>query len=193
MAPDGFGLSPMAAWRVDMLARTTGETVWIGRLVHDKIHVVHQVAPHGDLFRPVRGDSVIPWYASALGHAIVAGLDTATQEVLLAAPAERLTGLTVTRPEDLRQMLAATRQRGYAVEAHLATLGDAGIAAPVFTARRATAAVGLVGPAERLLAAERQRHLGEAVCLAAQRLSQEDSAPTDQPAPGSAVTHDVQG
>ncbi|HEU4423963.1 MAG TPA: IclR family transcriptional regulator C-terminal domain-containing protein [Pilimelia sp.] len=177
MAHDGFGLSAMSAWRADMLARTTGETVWIGHLVNDKIHVIHQAVPHGNLSQPVRGDSVLPWYASALGHAIVAGLDAAIQEALLAVPAGRLTGLTVTRPEELRQILVATRQRGYAVEAHMATLGDAGIAAPVFaTDWRTAAAIGIVGPAERLLPAERQRSLADAVRLAAQGLSHEASA-----------------
>jgi DNA-binding IclR family transcriptional regulator len=195
----GGGLSAMSAWRADMLARTTRETVWIGQLVADKIHVLHQAAPHGYLEQQlVRGDRVLPWYASALGHAIVAALDAAAQEALLAVPAERLTGLTVTRSEELRQILVATRQRGYAVEAHLATLGDAGIAAPVFASyRRTDSAIGIVGPAERLMPAERQRSLADAVCLAAQGLSQEAGASgvaTARPlTPGVAVTHDVQG
>ena len=48
------------------------------------------------------------------------------------APAQRLTGKTLTDPESLRQSLAMTRERGYAAEDQEATLGDAGLAAPVF-------------------------------------------------------------
>src|SRR5262249_28228446 len=117
-----------------MLARKTGEMVWIGRLVGRQVVVIHHAVRPDNLVQALDGDSALPWYASALGHAIVAGLATDVQQALLATPAQRLTGLTVTKPEDLRQLLVLTRQRGYAVEAHWATLGDAGIAAPVFDA-----------------------------------------------------------
>jgi len=185
-----------------MLARTTSEVVWIGHLANGKVHIVHQAVPHDSVVQVVGGDGVLPWYACALGHAIVAGLDPTAQEALLAMPFERLTGLTVTRADDLRQVLATTRRRGYAVEAHLATLGDAGIAAPVFdSSRRTIGAIGIVGPAERLLSAQRQEGLAAAVCAAAQRLSGEASAKT-RPDPRGAVggslargaaAHDVQG
>jgi DNA-binding IclR family transcriptional regulator len=177
MADDGSGLSAMSAWRADMLARTTGEAVWIGHLVNGDVHISYQAVRPGNLVQVLDGDSVLPWYACALGHAIAAGLDTGAQETLLATPAERLTGLTVTRTDDLRQILDTTRRRGYAVEAHMATLGDAGIAAPVFgRSRRPVGAIGIVGPAERLLSAGRQKSLADAVCLAAQGLSQQASA-----------------
>ena len=118
-------------------------------------------------------DTAIPWYACALGYAIVAGLDIDTQEALLARPAQRLTGLTVTEPEKLRQTLALTRHRGYAVEAHAATLGEAGIAAAVFdSSGRAIGAIGIVGPVERLLTADRLEGLAEAVRRTARALSQ---------------------
>jgi DNA-binding IclR family transcriptional regulator len=203
VAADGSGLSAMSAWRADMLARMTGEAVWIGHLVQGKVHIVHQAVPPGDVVLVVGGDGVLPWYACALGHAIVAGLDTDAQEALLAVPAERLTGLTVTGAEELRQVLATTRRRGYAVEAHLATLGDAGIAAPVVDSSRwPVGAIGIVGPADRLLPTQRQDDLAEAVCLAAEMLSQEAGA-NARPDPRGAVggssvhgggaVHDLQG
>ena len=157
-----------------MLARKTGEAVWVGELVDDKVHVVHQAAGPGDPGQVLGGDSAIPWHACALGQAIVAGLDHDAQEVLLAAPAQRLTGLTMTEPEELRRMLAMTRHRGYAVEAHAATLGEAGIAAPVVDeSGRPIGAIGLVGPVERVLADERLKGIVEAVWSTAQALSQD--------------------
>jgi DNA-binding IclR family transcriptional regulator len=171
---DGSELSATSSWWADMLARRTGEAVWIGELVKDKVHIVHQAGRPEDLVQILNGDGALPWHACALGQAIVAGLDNTAQEALLAAPVQRLTGLTVTDPAALRQMLAVTRHRGHAVEAHAATLGDACIAAPVFdSSGRVIGAIGIVGPAERLLSPERQQDLADAVCVTARTLSQE--------------------
>src|SRR5205814_1412358 len=87
-----------------------------------QLAALHQAARPDNPVQALDIDSAIPWHACALGHAIVAGLATDAQEALLACPAQRLTGLTVTEPEKLRQTLAVTRHRGYAVEAHAATL-----------------------------------------------------------------------
>ena len=160
-----------------MLARKTGEAVWAGELVDGEVHIVHQAVRPDELIQVLDVNAAIPWYACALGQAIVAGLDPGAQEALLAVPAQRLTGLTVTDADRLRQMLAMTRRRGYAIEAHAATLGDAGMAAPVFdSSGRPIGAIGIVGPAERLLSTERQQTLAEAVCFTAQALSHDATA-----------------
>jgi len=165
---------PLAAWWTDMLARKTDESAWVGVLSGSDVEIVnHAVRPH-DLAQCVHIAGAIPWHACALGHAIVASLDDDAQKALLAGPAQRLTGLTVTDPLALRQALAITRGRGYAVEAHAAALGDAGLAAPVFDrSGRAIGAIGIVGPVNRLLPAGRQEFLADAVCIAAQTLSQD--------------------
>jgi DNA-binding IclR family transcriptional regulator len=163
-------------WLADMLARTTGETVWIAQLLGGAVHVVHQAVLPGEGVPVLSGEVILPWHACAVGHAIVAGLDGNSQETLLAIPAARLTGLTVTNPGDLRLMLDLTRQRGYAIEAHTATIGEAGIAAPVHDpAGRVTAAIGIVGPAERLLPAQLQEALAQAVRATARDLCRLDT------------------
>jgi len=170
---DGSDMGATAEWWADMLARKTGEAVWVGELLGDCVHIVYQASPPDDLVQTLDGDSAIPWHACALGQAVVASLDDNAQEVLLATPVQRLTGLTVTEPGALRQALAVARARGYAVEAHGATLGEAGIAAPLLdVSGRAVGAIGIVGPAERLLSAE-QQDLAEAVCTTARALSQD--------------------
>jgi hypothetical protein len=157
-----------------MLARKTGEAVWIGELVDDKVHIVHQAVRPDNPVQILDDNTALPWNACALGLAIAAGLDNAAQETLLGWPAQQLTGLTVTNPGDLRQILAMTRNRGYAIDAHTATLGEAGIAAPLFApSGRVIGAIGIVGPAERLLSEELQKYLAEAVCSAARAVSQE--------------------
>jgi DNA-binding IclR family transcriptional regulator len=170
---DGSEMSAMTLWRAEMLARTTGEAVWIGELVNGEVHIVHQAVRPEDLVQALGGAGTLPWHACALGHAIVAGLGDEAQHALLAVPAQPLTGLTLIEPEGLRQMLAATRQRGYAVEAHAATLGDAGIAAPVLDASGLViGAIGVVGPAERLLSEQFREDYAKAVCATARALSQ---------------------
>jgi len=82
---DGTDITPRSAWLADMLARTTGEAVWVGELAHGKVHVVHQAAPPDNPVQILDVDNAIPWHPCVLGHAIVAGLDTHAQEVLHAA------------------------------------------------------------------------------------------------------------
>ena len=165
-----------------MLARRTGETVWVGELLNDKVRVVHQAVRPDDVVQLLDVDSAVAWHASALGLAIVASLDPDIQEALLSRPAQRLTGLTVVEPGELRKALAVTRQRGYAVEAHAATLGEASIAAPVCgPSGLAIGAIGIVGPVERLLPAERQRGLAESVCSTAYALSHDAGADPARP------------
>jgi DNA-binding IclR family transcriptional regulator len=66
------------------------------------------------------------------------------------------------------------RHRGYAVEDQEATVGDAGIAAPVFnSAGRTVGAVGVVGPVDRLLADGQERRLADAVRTTARALSRD--------------------
>ena len=173
---DGTERGATSIWWADMLGRKTGEAVWIGELMGARVHIVHQAVRPEDLTQDLGVDGAIPWYACALGQAIVAGLDDAACAALLAVPATRLTGMTITDPAELRQMLAVTRQRGYAVEAHAATLGDAGIAAAVYDSGRVVGAVGIVGPAERLLLPEQQQGFAHAVCVTARALSDEASA-----------------
>ncbi|HCT81115.1 MAG TPA: hypothetical protein DGT23_32010 [Micromonosporaceae bacterium] len=167
---------PMAAWWADMLARKTDESAWVGVLSGHNVEIVsHAWRPH-DVDRVGNVSGAIPWHACALGHAIVANLNAAAQEALLAVPAHPLTGFTVTDPHALRQALAMTRDRGYAVEAQTAALGDAGLAAPVLgDSGRCVGAIGIVGATDRLLSVERQHILAHAVCATARALSPEPS------------------
>ena len=173
---DGSELRARSASWADMLARQTGEAVWVGVLSGRNVVVVHHALRPDDLVQILEVGAAIPWHACALGHAIAACLDEEAQKILLAAPAQRLTGKTLTDPELLRQSLAMTRERGYAVEDQEATLGDAGLAAPVFDwSGRPVGALGLIGPVERLLTAGRQGQLVDAVRSTARALSRAES------------------
>ena len=171
---DGSQLRARSATWADLLARQTGEAVWVGVLSGHTVVVVHHAFRPDDLVQILEVGAAVPWHACALGHAIVANLTDEARKPLLAGPAQRLTGRTVTDPEALRQRLAAARERGYAVEDQEATLGDAGLAAPVFDwSGRVVGALGIVGPAERLLEAGQQGRLADAVRSTARALSRD--------------------
>jgi len=171
---DGSELRARSASWADRLARQSGEAVWVGVLSGRDVVVVHHAMRPDDLVQILEVGAAIPWHACALGHAIVAGLADDRQKDLIAAPSPRLTGRTVTDPEALRQALAATRERGFAVEDQEATVGDAGLAAPVSDwSGHVVGAVGVVGPAERLLDPQRQGRLVDAVRSTARALSRD--------------------
>ncbi|MEU3824001.1 IclR family transcriptional regulator [Streptomyces sp. NPDC029080] len=137
----------------ELLASRTGEAVWVGVLVRDEVMVVHHALRPAGGVQAMETGATLPWNASALGKAIVASSAPELRERALAGPLGMLTGRTVTDPAELSAQLERAQEVGYAVESQEATLGDAGIAAPVFDRCGAVAgAIGLVGPVERLLA-----------------------------------------
>jgi DNA-binding IclR family transcriptional regulator len=118
--------------------------------------------------------AAIPWHACALGHAIVAHLRAEDSARVMAEERAPLTGRTRTTRAALGQALAQVRRRGYAIEDQEATVGDAGIAAPIVS-REGTVAgsIGLVGPAERLLAQTAKEDLIRAVVDSARSVSRD--------------------
>src|SRR5271170_4617128 len=121
-----------------------------------------------------RAGAAIPWHACALGHAIVAHLPAAQRTRALAADLTPLTGRTKTTRAALNRALGQVRQRGYAVEDQEATVGDAGIAAPIVSRDGAVAgAIGVVGAAERLLAPGTRDELVRLVGEAARAVSRD--------------------
>jgi len=171
---DGSELRARSASWAERLARQTGEAVWVGVLSGHNVVVVHHAFRPDDLVQILEVGAAVPWHACALGQAIAASLDDGARKALLAGPLPRLTGRTVTDPEALHQSLVAVRERGYAVEDQEATLGDAGLAAPVYDwSGRTVGALGLVGPVDRLLGAEQERRLADAVRTTARALSRD--------------------
>jgi DNA-binding IclR family transcriptional regulator len=84
-----------------------------------------------------------------------------------------LTGRTRTTRAALGQALAQVRRRGYAVENEEATVGDAGLAAPIAGREGVAGAIGLVGPAERILNRVDQAEMTRAVVESARSISRD--------------------
>jgi len=136
--------------------------------------VLHHVFRPDNTVQILEVGAAIPWHACALGHAIVANLPAAQRTQALAADLAPLTGRTKTSRGALTRALAQVRSAGYAVENEEATVGDAGIAAPILGRDDGVAgAIGVVGAADRLLAPASRGELVRAVVAAARAVSRD--------------------
>jgi DNA-binding IclR family transcriptional regulator len=171
---DGSELRSRSLRWAEALALQAKEAVWVGTLSGSRVIVLHHVFRPDNTVQILEVGAAIPWHACALGQAIVASLPAAARAQALAADLAPLTGRTKTTRGALGRSLAAVRSAGYAVENEEATVGDAGIAAPILGRDGlAAGAIGVVGPADRLLAAGTRGDLVRAVVSAARAVSRD--------------------
>jgi DNA-binding IclR family transcriptional regulator len=170
----GSELRSRSMLRAGTLARQVNEAVWVSVLTDDAVMVVHHEFRPDDVVQILEVGATIPWHASAHGQAIAAYLPDVEIDAMLERPLRSLTGRTRTAPDAVRKALAAARAKGVAVENQEANVGDAGIAAPVFDhSGRAVGALGVVGPAERLLARPARTRLERAIAETARAVSRD--------------------
>lgn len=135
---------------LDRLAAQFGETVHLGRL--DGPHVVYLAKRES--VHPLRLYSAIgrqlPAHATALGKVLLAQRGDDAVDRLLNWPLPALTSHTITDPEALHRELAATRDRGYAVDREENTEGIVCFAMAVPLQNPASHAISLSVPAARL-------------------------------------------
>ena len=171
---DGSELRARSLLWAESLAQRANEAVWVSTLSGTRVIVLHHVFRPDNTVQILEEGAAIPWHACALGHAIVAHLPAQEFVHVMAAERSPLTGRTKTTRAALGQALAQVRRRGYALENQEATVGDAGIAAPIVSREGTVAgAIGLVGPAERLLATGARDELVRAVVESARSVSRD--------------------
>jgi len=165
------------AWS-ELLATRADEAVRVGVAHGEGVLVVHHVFRPDASLQILEVGSVLPLHATALGKAVLAHLDEDVRDDVLREDLPRLTGQTLHSAAALGKELAATRERGYALEKEEAVIGEAGVAAPIFDrSGEAIGAVGIVGPRERVLKRGRERVLANAVLEAARGISRDLGAP----------------
>jgi DNA-binding IclR family transcriptional regulator len=148
--------------------------VWVATLSGSRVIVLHHVFRPDNTVQILEVGAAIPWHACALGHAIAANLPATSCTRLLAADLAPLTGRTKTTRAALGRALAQVRKQGYAIEDQEATVGDGGIAAAIVNREGAVAgSIGVVGPAERLLAVATRDDLARAVTESARSISRD--------------------
>jgi DNA-binding IclR family transcriptional regulator len=162
----------------DALATRVGEAVRVGVLHGRQVLVVHHVFRPDDSVQILEVGASLPWHASALGKAQVAAFPIERRRSMLAGPLPRLTGKTIVDPHELALELdRISAAAGLATEDQEAVIGEAEVAAPVFDHRRhVIGAIGVAGPADRVLAARTADAVSGAVADAARRLSWEMGA-----------------
>jgi len=171
---DGSELRARSLRWAESLAQRADEAVWVATLSGSRVIVLHHVFRPDNTVQILEVGAAIPWHACAPGHAIVANLPAAQRSRALAGDLVPLTGRTKITRTALTRALAQVRQRGYAVENQEATVGDAGIAAPILSREDVVAgAIGVVGAADRLLAAGTRDELVRAVTEAARAVSRD--------------------
>ncbi len=156
-----FGLGALVRRRMDVsteakpylfdLRETTGETVHLAILDGTEIMYVYNL----ESMQAIRMRSDIgvrkPAYCTAEGLAMLAFQPARVIEDIIARDLAPRTPKTNTDPGQLRRVLAAVRERGYAVEDEESEAGMRCVAAPVRNAAgEVVAAVGVAGPVQRL-------------------------------------------
>ena len=171
---DGSEVRARSLLWAESLAQRAGEAVWVAILSGSRVIVLHHVFRPDNTVQILEVGAAIPWHACALGHAIVAQLPESERTRALAANLTPLTGQTKTTRAALGPVLAQVRKQGYAVEDQEATVGDAGIAAPILGRDGMVAgAIGVVGAADRLLVPATRLELARAVQEAARAISRD--------------------
>jgi len=171
---DGSELRARSLLWAEALAQRANEAVWVATLSGTRVIVLHHVFRPDNTVQILEVAAAIPWHACALGHALVAQLPASASARVMAGDLVPLTGRTKTTRAALSRALAQVRKNGYAVEDQEATVGDAGVAAPIMNRHGTVAgAIGVVGPVERLLAAGSRDELARAVVDAARSVSRD--------------------
>lgn len=154
------------------LMEDTGETANIGIAKDASVLFLSQVETHATIRAFFPPGTLSPMHASGIGKALLAQMDEARlARVLEGQVLEAFTEHTITDLDRLRDDLAVTRARGYAIDGEEKNLGMRCIAAPVFDVNaEAVAGISVSGPISRV-SEEGTERLGTCVAQAARALS----------------------
>ena len=136
----------------DDLARSSGESAYLGVLHQQGVLVVHHVFRPDDSRQVLEVGAMQPLHSTALGK-VLSAYDPVAHSEALEARREQFTAHTVSAEQDFEAVLALTRERGYATDIEETWEGVASVAAPIHDRRRVpVGAVGVTGAVERVCA-----------------------------------------
>ncbi len=153
------------------LAAQTGETATLEILSGGDMVIIEEI--HGEYVTSGSQEIGSRWpvYATSTGKAILAHLPPDELDAALPRPLSPLTERTITSVKRLREHLAETRRRGYAVVVEELEMGFLAVGAPLLDAAgRPVGAISLGGTITRMTD-ERVPAIGELVRAAASRIS----------------------
>jgi DNA-binding IclR family transcriptional regulator len=160
----GFGLVPLAGAAMagmdlirqarpvlEGLAQRTRETVNLAVLDDDSVMHIDQIAGTRSVVSVSWVGGRTPYHCTSNGKVLLAFLDPAERDRLLARPLERRTPNTLTDPERLRAQLREVSIRGYGQTVEELEEGLNAVAAPIRQSDgRVVAAISVSGPAFRM-------------------------------------------
>ncbi len=134
------------------LAEHTGETANLGIERNGLMLFVSQVETHANMRAFFPPGTTAPMHASGIGKALLAEMDEGRRAAIIARHGlARFTAHTLTTRDALMDDLAATRARGYTVDAEERDEGMRCIAAPIFDMHgEAIAGLSISGPSSRM-------------------------------------------
>ncbi|MCX5202272.1 IclR family transcriptional regulator [Streptomyces sp. NBC_00237] len=134
----------------DDLARSSGESVYLGVLHQQGVLIVHHVFRPDDSRQVLEVGAMHPLHSTALGK-VLSAYDPVAQAEAVGVEREAFTARTLTSTEDFDHVLDLTRARGWAGDVEETWEGVASIAAPIHDRRRMpVGAVGITGAVERV-------------------------------------------
>ncbi|GLY38961.1 transcriptional regulator [Amycolatopsis sp. NBRC 101858] len=148
LALGGNRLPDAALPHLQVLAARTGLSAQLAVLDHTDVVYLERIVT-GPVPLPTRRGGRKPAYCTALGKAMVAFDDDATQEVI-SARMPRKTRHTITEPDLLWTELGKVRETGVALDRGEAYADLVCVAAPIRSSGRAIGAVSVTGPAGRM-------------------------------------------
>ncbi|WP_030560252.1 IclR family transcriptional regulator [Streptomyces aureocirculatus] len=134
----------------DDLARSSGESVYLGVLHQQGVLIVHHVFRPDDSRQVLEVGAMQPLHSTALGK-VLAAYDPVAHSEVMEGERQSFTAHTVTEAESFEGVLDLTRARGYAADTEETWEGIASVAAPIHDRRRMpVGAVGITGAVERV-------------------------------------------
>ncbi|MFI6349369.1 IclR family transcriptional regulator [Streptomyces sp. NPDC050560] len=138
----------------DDLARSSGESAYLGVLHQRGVLIVHHVFRPDDSRQVLEVGAMQPLHSTALGKVLCA-YDPVARSEALEAERRVFTARTVAALDGFAAVLELTRSRGYATDVEETWEGVASVAAPVLDRRgMPVGAVGVTGAVERVGAGE---------------------------------------
>ncbi|NLU66210.1 IclR family transcriptional regulator [Streptomyces sp. HNM0574] len=141
----------------DDLARSRGESVYLGVLHQQGVLIVHHVFRPDDSRQVLEVGAMQPLHSTALGK-VLCSYDPVAHSEAMDTEREAFTQRTLTSSEDFEGVLDLTRARGWGADVEETWEGVASVAAPIHDRRRMpVGAVGVTGAVERLCEGETLR------------------------------------
>ncbi|TPQ18184.1 IclR family transcriptional regulator [Streptomyces sporangiiformans] len=136
----------------DDLARSSGESVYLGVLHQHGVLIVHHVFRPDDSRQVLEVGAMQPLHSTALGK-VLSAYDPVAHSELMEAERKEFTARTISDLDALEGVLDLTRARGYAADVEETWEGIASVAAPIHDRRRMpVGAVAVTGAVERVCA-----------------------------------------